>query len=120
MAAIAVDFDGVIHAYSRGWDDGSIYDEPLAGAFAALRQLMTRYAVFILTTREAESVAGWLRDRGDFAVTTRAPRQFWNKRGVLLVTNRKLPATVYIDDRALRFVDWDRAMVEVRALEVTP
>ena len=27
----------------------------------------------------------------------------WNKKGVLGITNRKLMATVYIDDRGLRF-----------------
>lgn len=33
--------------------------------------------------------------------------------GVLLVTNRKLPAIAYIDDRAVRFTDWDQALREV-------
>ena len=33
---IAVDFDGFIHKYSKGWHDGSIYDEPVEGAAEAL------------------------------------------------------------------------------------
>src|SRR5690606_42044179 len=45
MKTVAVDFDGVIHAYSRGWQDGSIYDEPVPGAVDGLRQLMEQYAV---------------------------------------------------------------------------
>ncbi len=48
---IAVDFDGVIHRYSRGWQDGSIYDPPVDGAVEALERLHHRYKVVIFTTR---------------------------------------------------------------------
>ena len=113
---IAIDFDGVIHAYSRGWADGTIYDQPLPGALDGLRTLMAHDAVFIHSTREPEQVAEWLTQRG-FTCQTEHDGPFWNQRGVLLVTNRKLAATAYLDDRAIRFTDWDQALT---ALGVTP
>lgn len=137
---IAVDFDGVIHAYSRGWQDGSIYDPPLPGAIDGLRALMGHDAVFIFTTREPEQVMPWLEQYGfDVTIDERCSHcsrrgdggsppgcsyckgsgllTFWNPRGQLLVTNRKLAANAYLDDRAVRFNDWGQALT---ALGVTP
>jgi hypothetical protein len=118
MKTIAVDFDGVIHAYSRGWQDGTIYDPPLPGSLDGLRALMQTYAVFIHTTRDAATVASWLADHGfDTVVDVEGPkhpkREFWNDTGCLLVTDRKLPAVAYLDDRAVRFTDWDQAMADL-------
>jgi hypothetical protein len=151
---IAVDFDGVIHAYSRGWDNGTIYDPPLPRAIEGLRALMDHDAVFILTTREPEQVVPWLEGYGfDATLDERCGTclgqgggqevdadlrpvepawtcdackgsgqlTFWNQRGQLLVTNRKLAAVAYLDDRAVRFHDWEQAMsalgVEPRLLD---
>ena len=36
---IVFDFDGVIHKYSKGWQDGSIYDEPTPGVSAVIEKL---------------------------------------------------------------------------------
>lgn len=131
---IAVDFDGVIHSYRRGWQDGSIYDQPMPGALDGLRDLLDHDSVFVFTARDPEQVAPWL-ERYGFDVTTdescerchggfiiEVPcrackgsglRTFWNQRGQLLVTNRKLPASAYLDDRAVRFVDWDQALADL-------
>lgn len=111
---VAVDFDGVVHAYSRGWEDGSIYDGPKPEAIASLRELMRLYAVFVHTSRNPRQVARWLTAYG-FECVTRYPRRrtFWTTGGVLLVTNRKLPAVAYIDDRAIRFTDWPQALGEL-------
>lgn len=129
---IAVDFDGVIHAYSKGWQDGTIYDPPLPGALEGLRTLMVRDAVFIFTTREPEQVMPWLEQHGfDVTIDDRcgvcpngiakicaackgsAVLTFWNQRGQLLVTNRKLAAVAYLDDRAVRFENWDQALTDL-------
>ena len=127
MATVAVDFDGVIHDYKRGWQDGSIYGEFMPGAVMALSWLMSNYAVFVHTTRNAGQVARWIEDRsghGIECVTSVHPlpwkRQFWNQRGVLLVTNRKLPAIAYIDDRGIRFESWDQALAALRGDKPEP
>ncbi|MFG2970841.1 hypothetical protein ACGFZS_46990 [Streptomyces sp. NPDC048288] len=116
---LAIDFDGVIHAYSKGWQDGTIYDPPLPGSLEAIRSLMETYAVFIHTTRDAGAVAGWLADHGfdtvlDVDGPTHPKRQFWNDLGALLVTDRKLPAVAYIDDRGIRFTNWDQALTDLQ------
>jgi len=122
MATIAVDFDGVLHSYERGWADGSIYGDWKPGAVVALAQLMQQHAVFIHTTRPAKQVARWIERQSGygFECTTRVPRTgwlrrpgFWNQRDTLLVTNRKFAAVAYIDDRAVRFTHWPQALRDV-------
>lgn len=127
---VGVDFDAVIHRYSRGWYDGTIYDPPVPGAVQALRVLMDQFAVYIFTARPAEQIPPWLEPLGldatcdercvcrtdpDGAGTDCRCRgtgliSFWNQRGRLLVTNRKLPAVAYIDDSAIRFRSWPQAL----------
>lgn len=117
MKTVAIDFDGVIHAYSRGWQDGSIYDEPVPGALDAIRALQARCAVFVHTSRYPGQVAEWLRCHGIDAVSDAAfVGEFWDRQDEVLVTRRKLPAAAYIDDRAIRFVDWAQALSDVEGV----
>ncbi|MEU1800852.1 hypothetical protein [Streptomyces sp. NPDC019937] len=114
----AIDFDGVIHAYSRGWADGTIYDPPIPGALDGLRALMKQNAVFILTTRDPGQVAEWLTSHG-FTCRTAHDGPFWDVRGVLLITDRKLAATHYLDDRAVPFENWDQALADLGQTHTT-
>ena len=121
-ATVAVDFDGVLHSYDRGWQDGSIYGDWVPDADIALTQLMQRYAVFVHTTRNPKQVARWIERQSGYGIecTTWLPRTwygrrkpFWNTQGLLLVTDRKLAAVAYIDDRAVRFANWRDALTAV-------
>jgi len=93
-SVIAFDFDGVIHRYSKKWYDGTIYDEPIKGSQEALRQLSNKYKVVIVTSRTPiKDIKQWL--------------SFWDF-DEYEVTNQKIPALAYIDDRAIRFEgNWD-------------
>jgi hypothetical protein len=105
IPTIAVDFDGVIHDYYLGWFNKHIYGPPMPGALEGLKRLMKIYAVFIFTSRDPDQVAEWLTKQG-FEVTTETPETFWSEQGRLLVTQRKLAAVAYIDDRAHKFTTW--------------
>ena len=102
---IAVDFDGVIHRYSRGWQDGTIYDPPVTGAVEWLNKLLMKFDVVIFSSR-AESLIQrhrmrtWLkRHAGMLWYDSPGGRGFENIR----ITNTKPPALVYVDDRGFRF-----------------
>ena len=111
---IAVDFDGVIHKYSKGWHDGTIYDEPMDGAIDGLRVLLDKYSVFVFTTRDVIPVAMYLVSHGIRArIDSDQNRTFWNESGTILVTNRKLAAIAYVDDRAVRFESWNQVLNEL-------
>ena len=90
---IAVDFDGVIHKYSKGWHDGSIYDGPVEDVKRALDLLRERgFSIVIFTCRpDLESIIVWCK---------------MHNITVDEVTHTKPKAIAYIDDRGLRFTNW--------------
>ena len=93
---IAVDFDGVIHSYTSGWKGAEIIsDPPVDGAIDWLNKIVSDYDVVILSTRgdqenSNEAVKTWLRENGYTGPD-------------LLITSHKVPALIYLDDRAIRF-----------------
>lgn len=108
---ICVDFDGVIHKYSGGWGSGVISDIPMEGAINALALLIRRgYYIAIFTARLhpkfkeedqrdgidcMKEIEEWLKEFG-----------FEKDVHYHEITNRKVPAFAYIDDRAIRFTNW--------------
>lgn len=90
---IGIDFDGVIHSYEDGWQDGTIYGVPIHGFREAIARFQAKgYECVILTARtDHEAIREWLKK--------------WSLPE-LEITNTKLPCFMYIDDRAVRFTTW--------------
>lgn len=103
---IAVDFDGVLHTYKTPWINAhTIPDDPVPGAIEFLHDMVQKFSVVIHTTRGKTilgrmAVKNWLRKHSG---------NLWNESPGYLgieevsVTHKKVPALVYIDDRAWRF-----------------
>ena len=105
---ICVDFDGVLHIYTSGWQGASVIaDPPVPGAFEALRGYLAarpplKLAIYSARSAQADgiqSMRSWI-DTHDAA--TRHPE---NEPLVdqLLFPHYKPAAKVYLDDRAIRF-----------------
>ena len=100
---IAVDFDGVIHRYSKGWLDGSIYDPPVSGAAEALYRLKRAgYRVLIFTTRASNRNIDGVEETSQLI----AVAEYLEKHEIpydAIFAGEKPMYTAIIDDRAIRF-----------------
>ena len=104
--AVCFDFDGVIHKYSKGWQDGSIYDKANPEALDLMLLLQKLgIPVYVCSTREPNQIISWWNKQGFWADAIRINdnETFWNELNLVGVTNRKLPAQLYIDDRAYKY-----------------
>ncbi len=89
---VVFDFDGVVHKYSKGWQDGSIYDVPNEGIKETINRLrLNNYEVVIVSTR-------CNTEEGRMAILT-----WLFSYGIVVdkVCKEKPPAICYIDDRAI-------------------
>lgn len=114
---IAVDFDGVLHGYSKGWQDGSIYDNPVPGAREAMLKLKEMgYYVLIFSTRGNATYRKIGKD-------SKSEMEKWlNKHDIFfdeICTTGKPRAKMYIDDRAINFSGkWDETIETVANFQV--
>jgi hypothetical protein len=113
---VGIDFDGVIHANSKGFYDGTVYDDPIPGARIALEELSKKFVIVVYSAKArqdrmlidgktgVELIWDWLKahDMDSF---------------VKEVTAEKPRAVFYIDDKAIRFNgSWNDAFLELGKL----
>ena len=91
---VVLDFDGVIHSYTSGWQGVTVIpDPPVDGIREAIDDIRRFYKVVVVSTR-------CFQEGGLAAVRT------WLEEHNIIVDEvlaHKPPAIVYIDDRALTF-----------------
>lgn len=102
---LCLDFDGVIHRYSKGWQDGSIYDEAVTGFFEWALQAQEHFKLVIYSSRSKtpegiQAMSDWLMEK---MAKWREARGEYSKALLFEFADSKPPAFLTIDDRAVWF-----------------
>ena len=111
---LLVDFDGTIHKYSKGWADGTIYDEPINGAGRVINILKDKYEIIIFSTRAS------CKENNDCASQIKNMKQWLDRYGIHYddITSEKIGAFRMIDDLAIPFKgSWDDVLQEIDIAE---
>ena len=110
---IAVDFDGVIHKSSKGFYDGTIYDEPIKGTKKGLEYLSKSYKLVVYTCKANPD-----RPLIDGKTGTELIWEWMEKydlsKYVSDIVYGKPNAKYYIDDKAICFIDWNQILKVVK------
>lgn len=97
---ICIDFDGVIHDYSRGYQGKDVFDKAIDGASNGTKVLKENgWRIIIYTTRpNTQKLRDWLKENDiAYDYINESPDQPEESSGC------KLIADVYLDDRAVNF-----------------
>lgn len=100
---IAIDLDGVLDEYTKYTDD----IPPIRnGAKEFIVKLSKDYELILFTTRNSKLATEWL-------IKNNIDKYFKD------VTNNKIPAYIYIDDRSIQFQgDYNKALEEIKNFQV--
>jgi hypothetical protein len=103
---IAIDFDGVIHNFDKGYYDGTCYGDPILGSLEAVRELSKKYKIIIFTAKAKPN-----RPLVNGKTGTQLVGEWLDKHGILdcvsEITSEKPRAFLYIDDNGYRFENWN-------------
>jgi phosphoheptose isomerase len=106
---IGVDFDKVIHKCTKGYFDGTIYDDPVEGAYQALQELSSKYTVIVYTCK-AKPDRGLVNGKTGTQLVWDWLEKHDMSKFVSKVTAEKPRAVAYIDDKAVQFNSWSETI----------
>ena len=106
---VAIDFDGVIHKNSKGFYDGTVYDEPIDGSIESIKRLSKNYDVVIFSCKALPD-RPLIKEKTGIDLIKEWLGNYDILQYVKDVTWEKPRAFLYIDDKGYRFENWEDTM----------
>jgi ribonucleotide monophosphatase NagD (HAD superfamily) len=110
---LAIDFDGVIHKNSKGFHDGTVYDEPIEEAYDALENLSKQYNLIIFSAK-ARTDRPLINNKTGVELIWEWLEKYNMKQFISEVVSEKPRALYYIDDKAIHFTDWKTTLSKIK------
>lgn len=117
---LCLDFDGVLHSYTSGWQGADVIpDPPVPGALDFLEAALGAFQVAIYSSRShqrggVQAMKAWLFK---WAYELRKPKSLISRLLEITYPLEKPPAFVTIDDRALTFMGTWPTIEELQGFE---
>lgn len=118
---ICIDFDGVIHSYEKGWQDGVIYGEVVPGFFEWVERVRDQFKLVVYSSRSktddgVTAMGLWLHTKRNEWIRSGGARHPTEPL-TLEFAHEKPAAWLTIDDRAIRFSgDWESPEITAEAM----
>ena len=112
---MGIDFDGVIHGNSKGFYDGTIYDDPLQGSIEAIKELSKKWDIIIYTAK-AKLDRPLVQGKTGTQLVWDWLKKYDIDNYVKDVTAEKPRAVVYIDDKGYRFENWESTLQDLKKI----
>ena len=106
---IAIDVDGVVHNWDKGWHDGTCYGEPIFGALDAIKSLSEKFNI-ILFTAKARIDRPIVKGKTGVELVEDWCRKYNLMKYIKEITSEKPRALIYIDDKGYRFLSWSETI----------
>jgi hypothetical protein len=105
---IAIDFDGVIHKNSKGFYDGTVYDEPIEGAIDSIINIYNMGYKIVVFTAKAKTDRPLVDGKTGQELVWEWLKKYNIDKYIKEVTSEKPRALYYIDDKGIRFENWNK------------
>lgn len=121
IRTLCIDFDGVIHSYERGWQDGEIYGTVVPGFFEWIEKVRDDFELVIYSSRSKSdegvvAMGKWLHEQRDLWIKSGGQRDLVKPLKISFA-HEKPPAWLTIDDRCIRFDGkWDSPELQPDAM----
>ena len=99
---IAIDFDGVIHNFDKGWHDGTCYGEPISEALESIKTLSKKYNIIIFSAKVRPD-RPLVNGKTGYELVEEWLEKYNVRQYVDEITYEKPRAEYYIDDKGIKF-----------------